>query len=414
MKISIYSLHYYPEIGATPNKLHEICKRLVSYGHEVTVHTFIPNYPSYRIYDGYKYRLLNKEWIDGVKIVQTCLIPPIKGKYLARIMNIFSYVISSIVFNFDILKKQDVFIFNTTPIFTVIPAIFLGKLARAKIIMYACDLWPGIIKKLDYKEIGTISYRIMYFLEKIGHNYSDLSITVTPQSMTDIKTRYNNININTVPDGFDKKIFYPRSKSNRVKYGYNESDFIIGFCGLHGWMHGLPNVIEAVAELNKHQDIKFMFIGDGPAKNSIVDKSKMYGLDNITFIDPVPYNEVPEIISCFDVGLVSLASRMEYVIPAKTYDLLASGIPVLISSGCEASDFVEQYNLGKTFEVNNSKDLEKSILELYDARNSMTDISDNCIRFSEKFDYDLIAKHFENICYALKEEKQIPEPYQFS
>ena len=411
MKICIYSLLYYPEVGATPNKLHGICKRLVSYGHEVTVHTFIPNYPSYKIYDGYKYRLCNKEWIDGVKVIQTCLTPPMKGKYFARIMNFFSYAISSIIFNFDILKKQDIFIFNSTPIFSVAPAIFLGKLSRAKIIMYACDLWPGIVKKLGYKKIGIVSYGIMYFLEKIGHNYSDLSIVVTPQAMEDIKTRYNNTDINIVSDGFDKSIFYPRTESNRIKYGYNESDFIIGFCGLHGWMHGLPNVIEAVAELNKYKDIKFMFIGDGPAKSSIVDKVKMYGLDNITFIDPVPYNEVPNIMSCFDVGLVSLASKMEYVVPAKTYDLLALGIPILISSGCEASDFVEQYNLGKIFNVNDSNDLKKSILELYYTRNNMTAMSDNCIRFSEKFDYDLIAKHFESICYALKEEQQTPAYY---
>ena len=413
MKICIYSLYYYPEIGATPNKLHEICKRLVSYGHEVTVHTFIPNYPSYKIYDGYKYRLRNKEWIDGVNVIQTCLISPNKGDYYARIINFISYAISSIAFNFDIFKKQDIFIFNSTPIFLVVPAIFLGKLSRAKIIMYECDIWPEIIDKLDYRKIGNISYKVMSFLEKIGHKMSDLIISVTPRAMINIESRSGTTPVNVVPDGFDKNIFFRPLKSNRYKYHYNESDFIIGFCGLHGWMHGLPSVIEAAVNLSKYKDIKFLFVGDGPMKTVIVNKADQHNLDNIAFMDPVPYNEVPEIISMFDVGLVTLASEMEYIIPAKFYELLALGIPSLISSGCEAAYIAEQYKLGITFRVNDPKDLESRIIDLYDSKLNLEEISSNCIRLSEKFDYGMIAKHFESICYALKHSKEISKFYDF-
>ena len=191
MKICIYSLNFYPEVGAEPNRLHQIAKRLVSYGHNVTVRTFIPNYPSYKIYSGYRYKPYNKETIDGIEVIQTCMLPPMKGKYYARIANIFSYTASSILFNPSIFKKHDIFLYNSMPIFMVPTAILSGKLSRAKIIMNAGDVWPGVVKKLDYGTINPVSYKIMSWLEKIGYYNSNLVTLSTVTSMNEICERFS-------------------------------------------------------------------------------------------------------------------------------------------------------------------------------------------------------------------------------
>jgi len=50
MNIIILTQYYPPEHGAPQNRLHDLAKRAVAAGHEITVLTAMPNYPQGRVF----------------------------------------------------------------------------------------------------------------------------------------------------------------------------------------------------------------------------------------------------------------------------------------------------------------------------------------------------------------------------
>ena len=64
MKILTICQYYYPE----PFTIHEICEKLASLGHEVTVITGRPNYPDGNLYAGYDDPTKMHEFKNGVEI----------------------------------------------------------------------------------------------------------------------------------------------------------------------------------------------------------------------------------------------------------------------------------------------------------------------------------------------------------
>jgi hypothetical protein len=66
MRILLLSQFYPPETGAAQNRLSYLARWLASAGHTVTVLTAFPNYPTGRIYEGYRGRFLMEEQDHGV------------------------------------------------------------------------------------------------------------------------------------------------------------------------------------------------------------------------------------------------------------------------------------------------------------------------------------------------------------
>ena len=72
-------------------------KKLKSNGHDVEVLTGFPNYPFGKLYDGYKIRFWKKENIDGIPIIRTALFPSHSRSKIGRIVNYFSFALSSTI-----------------------------------------------------------------------------------------------------------------------------------------------------------------------------------------------------------------------------------------------------------------------------------------------------------------------------
>jgi len=68
--ILFISPYYPPENGAAPVCVGETTIRLVKLGHQVTVLTTFPNYPSGIVLPEYRGRLFQKEVLDGVQVIR--------------------------------------------------------------------------------------------------------------------------------------------------------------------------------------------------------------------------------------------------------------------------------------------------------------------------------------------------------
>jgi hypothetical protein len=154
MKILVVSQYYYPE----QFRINDICSSLVRDGHEITVLTGLPNYPTGTVPDEYKWFRRRKETLVGVQ-VERCLLV---GRGITRTrlaLNYLSYMLSA---SFRALFLSDdfdiVFVYQLSPITMAIPAIIYKSMHHTKLLLYCLDLWPESIKTLGFKESGLLTW----------------------------------------------------------------------------------------------------------------------------------------------------------------------------------------------------------------------------------------------------------------
>ena len=117
MKIIILSQYFYPETGAPQNRLFNLCMFLLEKGHEILVVTSMPNYPRGEIHKEYRGNLFLKEDYKGLKIYRSCLYTKKTKKIIPRLLNYFSFVMTSFLNTFFIDEKIDLIICESPPIF---------------------------------------------------------------------------------------------------------------------------------------------------------------------------------------------------------------------------------------------------------------------------------------------------------
>jgi hypothetical protein len=148
LKLLILTQYYPPETGAAQNRLHALAKRLKERGVEVKVLTSMPNYPQMRVMEGYRRRCYKKEIIDGIAVQRSWIYVKNSKSILLRLINYFSFVITSFLTGAFRSGKFDYILCESPPLFLGISAFMLSRLKRAGMIFNVSDLWPESAEKL--------------------------------------------------------------------------------------------------------------------------------------------------------------------------------------------------------------------------------------------------------------------------
>ena len=98
-RVLVYTNHYYPE----QFKVNDLVSWIKSKQLDITVVTGIPNYPKGKFYPGYGLLKNNFEFKLRYKIYRLPLIPRGDGSKLVRLLNYFTFFISSLLFTFYII-----------------------------------------------------------------------------------------------------------------------------------------------------------------------------------------------------------------------------------------------------------------------------------------------------------------------
>ena len=410
MRIVVLTQNFPPEVGATAARLHRMTGNLAERGHSVTVITAMPNYPAGRIFDGYRGKVRMRDDVDGVRVIRTWAFPSKSSKFLPRFMSYASFTLSSLLLGIWGLGRQDIVFFDTPPLPLVPTGLAMGRITRARVIMNVSDIWPEMAIQLGYP-IGRASLWILKRLESLGYRGADVVTATTEIARERINGRFPKVRTAVISNGADLNMFDPsrRSQEIRESLDVDQTDFLVGYFGLHGLFQGLEVVVEAAEKLRDNPTIKFVMAGDGPCKESITELAERKGLDNLRFIDLVDQEYVPSFLASCDVALVPLAAEFPATMPSKVYEALASGVPVVISSGCEGARLIDGGNAGRTFRPGDSKELADILAELNTDRENLSRMSSNCRELAKQFDYDRIALETEAILKAVSYGAAIPE-----
>lgn len=397
MKILILTQYYPPETGAPQNRLHELALELVKLGVQIEVLTAMPNYPKMEVFDDYKGKNFIKENIDGINVYRSSIYVKKSKSIFFRLLNYFSFVISSMWYGSRKLPKYDFILVESPPLFLGISGFFLAKRKKAKLIFNVSDLWPESAEKM-----GLVSNKL--FLKaatKLEEFLYKKSILITGQTqgiVKNIQDRFPNKKVYWLPNGVDLSIYNPDTiESNwRQEKGFSENDILLIYAGIIGHAQGLEVILKAAEILKDEQKLKFLIIGDGPVKEDLLELKERLQVDNVLFYNSVTKNEISKIIKSSDGTIVPLRKipLFEGAIPSKIFENLSMKKPLILGVLGEAKElFIDKGKAGLAFDPENENELAKAITYFIKEKNLIKELGENGRNYVEKnFNRSIIAK----------------------
>jgi colanic acid biosynthesis glycosyl transferase WcaI len=366
MKFLILTQYFPPEIGGAQTRLRSTATELHRLGHEVEVVTALPNYPRGRIFPNYRGCFYRREENDGIRIHRVWIYAAMGGGF-ARMLNYFSFMITSL-FALALAGKPDFIFVESPPILLSVPAYIAGLWWRVPYIFNVADLWPDIILEGGFMEPGFL-IRMLFKLEQWSYRKAARVNAVTDGLRESLLWQKNvpPEKVLFLPNGVDTTHFQPRPSDEALRRKLSlEGKKIILWAGTLGTAHGLNYVLDAANLLSSETEIHFLFVGDGSAKAALQQQRQEMQLDNVTFLDPVPLEQLPPYFSIAECGLASLLPIPLYdgARPSKIFPILSSGNPLIFVGKGETARLVEKSKGGIVVAPENPEALASAILLL--------------------------------------------------
>lgn len=348
MKLSILTQYYPPEIGAPQARLSELAAHFVRCGHEVTVLTAMPNYPTGSLYPGYN-SWLRRECLDGVDVIRSFIYPTKQADFGHRLCNYFSFVISSTAIGSACLPRPDYLLVESPPLFLGLSGIWLSRLKLSRLIFNVSDLWPESAVRLKLINAGGISHRLGSLLEAFCYKQAWLISGQSKSILKNISERFPEQRVFHLSNGVDTRKFGPACETRTVRTKLaHHNQCVALYAGLHGLAQGLDQLLIAAAMLQEDKDLGFVLVGDGPEKEKLIAQATSAGLTNVRFLNSVPASEMPALLAASDLALVILKTDIPGAVPSKLYEAMASARPVILVAEGEAAEIVRKHEAGIT------------------------------------------------------------------
>ena len=397
MKILFITDNFIPEVNAPATRTYEHAKEWIRMGVDVTVITCVPNFPNGKVFYGYKNRLYQKEYIDGIEVIRVWSYMSPNIGLTKRLLDHISFSVSSFIVG--LFQKADIIIATSPQFFTTWTAFILNKIKRTPWIFELRDIWPESIQS-----VGIIKYKkIIDILEKIELGlYKDSSsvVAVTDAFKHNLIDRgIDRDKISVITNGSNIELFHLREKNMELLEKLNLKDkFIIGYIGTHGMAHSLDFIVKSISKIDD-DSIHFLFIGDGAMKVIIQALAKELNLKNITFLDPIAKDEVPKYLSIVDVSLVPLrkTDTFKSVIPSKIFEASAMRKPILLGVEGHAKEIIDRYGAGVSYEPENEKDFIDKVYLLKNDKDLYNRCKRGCIELTLNYDRKILAEKMLNI-----------------
>lgn len=392
LRILFLTDNFPPELNAPASRTYEHCKEWVAGGAKVTVITGFPNFPQGRIYEGYRNRRIRKENMEGIDVIRVWTYITANEGFFRRTADYLSFAASS--FFAGLFQKTDIIIATSPQFFTTWSALALSIFKHKPWIFELRDLWPESIKSVGALDDGFI-YRSLEKIELFLYRRASHIIPNTLAFKKNLTRRgIPEEKITVIPNGSNLELFSPREPdSGRISALGLRDKFVVGYIGTHGMAHSLDFIVRAIAELDD-PGIHFLFIGDGAEKNKVVSLTQELKLENVTFHDPIPKEQMPEYLALVDVSLVPLKKddTFKTVIPSKIFEAAAMEKPVLLGVDGQAREIVEFYDSGLFFEPENSSDFIEKLRILADHPEVCRRLAAGCRKLANDYDRKTFAR----------------------
>lgn len=346
MRVLLLSQWYPPE---PMRLLSDFTETLRDLGHDVTVLTGFPNWPSGRIYPGYRLRLWQREEQNGVRIVRVFLFPDHSRSAFKRALNFLSFAASATVLGPWLLRRPDVIHMVHPPITAAVPALLLSTLWRVPFTMEIQDMWPENLRATGMVHSQSVLNAIGTFAKYVYRKAAAIRVISSGFRNNLLAKRVPDSKISVVSNWVETDFYRPMEPDSGLARRFDTGGrFIVMYAGTMGLAQGLDLVLDAADILRDLPEVRFVLAGDGVEYARLRAEAESRRLANVIFTGRMPGESMPSLYSIADVLFVHLRDDplFEITIPHKIYTYMAAGKMVLAAMKGDAETLVETSECG--------------------------------------------------------------------
>lgn len=236
-------------------------------------------------------------------------------------------------------KKYDLIVASSSRLFTAYLGYTIAKKNNTPLYLDVRDIFTDTMKDvLQNKLVKAGVMPVLHTIEKKVFNYAT-HINLISGGFTSYFEKFTTSNYSTFPNGIDE-VFLNLPLSHNIN---RTGPKTITYAGNMGEGQGLHIIVPKAAKaLGK--DYKFKLIGDGGAKQKLVEELDRLEVQNVEFIPPVKREELLEIYNNSDFLFIHLNDydAFKKVLPSKVFELGAYDKPIIAGVAGFANNFIEK------------------------------------------------------------------------
>jgi len=322
--------HYADPPDGLATRTFDIARRMVEKGHPTTV--FACSFSHYHLQPARRlgWRLWREEDIEGVRYIWIAS-NAYSGNNWRRVSNMV--VFSALAFISGAVRRErpQIVIGVSVHPLAALAAYYLTRFKQARFFFEVTDLWPQTLIDFGLLRADGLVARSMRRLERYLFRRAERIVMLWRHTDAYVESQgVPREKILWVPHGVE----LARYEELEPYAGAPDGPFRIMFLGGFVVSNALDVIIDAAAILQTRgqADVKFLLIGSGQERPSIVDRATALDLHNVQFPPAVPKRDVGKVMGQADAFIYGLRDLPLYrfgISLNKLTDYLAAGRPII-------------------------------------------------------------------------------------
>jgi glycosyltransferase involved in cell wall biosynthesis len=241
------------------------------------------------------------------------------------------------------------------------------------------DVYPEIAVRAGLLREGSVVERVFRSISRFTLREAD-TVVVLGDDMKEVALRAGAeeskvIVVRNWADHNKIRPIPPDENPLRKSWGL-EGKFVVEYSGNLGVSHFFKDLLPVAESLADHEDICFVFIGDGERRTEVEAYVSSRRLSNVMLLPYQDSSLLSQSLSVGDLHYVSLQRGFEgLVVPSKAYGIMAAGRPIVYqgAENGEIARMVVREGIGRVIPPGDRGGLRDCILSLYrDRENRLT------------------------------------------
>ena len=253
-------------------------------------------------------------------------------------------------------NKIDLCIITSPPFFMACICALFARCLRLPYLFDVRDRYPDVLLDLKVLNSKQSIFRFLKLLEFSVYKNASRVTFATKSRLSELSNKYKKPNLVLLENGFDEAIFTEkRLKNNKLK------SFTVVYHGRLGRFYDPSTYLEIMKKVySLDPSIQFILIGEFQSSFYVEQ------IENLSVVPPMSLKELSEFLPKCHVGLCLLREleAMKKVFPAKAYDYIGAGLPIVAGPNGEMCEAVRSLHLGVTFDQTDPEMIAKKIVEI--------------------------------------------------
>lgn len=341
MRIALVSQYYAPEPAKTAVS---VARGLARQGHRVHVVTGFPNYPSGRVYPGYRQSLRHVEDdVPGVRVRRVPLVPSHSGDAALRALNYLSFAVSSLLGSWFVRGADVTYVYASQP--TGALAAMVWRLLRGRpYVLHVQDLWPDSVTASGMVggwRARAVARALHTLLRPVYANASGVVVISAHMRTTLVERGVDPDRVHVVHNwSADESAHASRAPGSGP-------GCTVTFAGNVGAAQDLETAVQAARLVaDELPGFTLLVVGAGTRRDALRELAR--DVPCVEFRDPVPFAQMPSVYreTTFQLVPLKATANLHGAVPSKLQSSLAAGLPVICSAPGAATDLVRQADAG--------------------------------------------------------------------